>query len=247
MRILAKNGDTPNRIRLRLAMDIGFLVASVLSFVMLRKLRLESISFFVTAPLLILFTARLRDWESLLPAKKDKSKTTAALKSLSNDYLLLSQLALPNYAGDIDHLLIGPNGLFVLEVKNYSGYVRCMQDQWAVKSRRINSLSKQAKRNSMALRSAIACLYSGKGMGIPYVTPLIVFANPEAKLRLRQPTTAVLRLQEIAGFVRDYTPKRPITLEERRLIVHHLTILDSKSREMIQPENIAKTHLVRVK
>lgn len=84
-------------------------------------------------------------------------------------------------------------------------------------------------------------------MGIPYVTPLIVFANPEAKLRLRQPTTAVLRLQEIAGFVRDYTPKRQITLEERRLIVRHLTALDSKSREMIQPENIAKTHLVRVK
>src|SRR5215467_15215619 len=247
MRILEKNGDTLSRVHFRLTLDIGFLVASVLSFVILRKLQLEQISFFVTSPLLILFTARLRDWESLLPAKKDKSKANAALKSLSNDYLLLSHLALPDYGGDIDHLLIGPNGLFVIEVKSYSGYVRCNQDQWAVKTRRMNSLSKQAKRNSMALRSAIASLYSGKRIAVPYVTPLLVFANPEARLRLRQPTIAVLRLHEVAEFIRNYTPKRQITPEERRRIVHHLVSLDSKAGETGQQENIGKAHLIRLK
>jgi Nuclease-related domain len=236
MRILQKNGEyTPPHIRLRLAMNIGFLVTAFLSFIILRGFQLEQMSFFVTAPLLILFTARLRDW------------VTVALKSLSNDYLLLTHIALPVYGGDIDHLLIGPNGLFVIEVKNYSGYVRCNQDQWAVKTRRINSLSKQAKRNSMALRSAIASLYSGRRIAIPYVTPLLVFANPEARLRLRQPTIAVLRLHEIAEFIRDYAPKRQITPEERRRIVHHLVSLDSKAGEMAQQENIGKANLIKLK
>src|SRR5215467_10192323 len=247
MRILEKNGHSLSRIRFRLVMDVGLLVASVLSFVIMRIFQLEQISFFVTAPLLILFTARLRDWESLLPVKKGQSRAPSALKSLSNDYLLLSDLALPEYGVDIDYLVIGPNGLFIIEVKNYSGYVRCNQDQWAVKTRRMNSLSKQAKRNSMALRSAIASLYSGKRIAVPYVTPLLVFANPEARLRLRQPTIAVLRLHEVAEFIRNYTPKRQITPEERRRIVHHLVSLDSKAGETGQQENIGKAHLIRLK
>jgi hypothetical protein len=248
MRILQKNGEhTPRHVRLRLAMDFGLLVAAVLAFIILRKFQLEQTSFFVTAPLLILFTARLRDWECCFAARPDKSRVTVALKSLSNDYLLLTHIALPVYGGTIDHLLIGPNGLFVIEVKNYSGYVRCNQDQWAVKTRRMNSLSKQAKRNSMALRSAIASLYSGRRIAIPYVTPLLVFANPEARLRLRQPTIAVLRLHEVAEFIRNYTPKRQITPEERRRIVHHLGSLDSKAGEIAQQENIGKAHLIRLK
>jgi Nuclease-related domain len=231
MRILQKNGGyTPPHIRLRLAMDIGFLVTAFLSFIILRGFQLEQMSFFVTAPLLILFTARLRDWECCFAANMDKSKVTVALKSLSNDYLLLTHIALPVYGGDIDHLLIGPNGLFVIEMKNYSGYV-----------------SKQAKRNSMAVRSAIASLYSGRRIAIPYVTPLLVFANPEARLRLRQPTIAVLRLHEIAEFIRDYAPKRQITPEERRRIVHHLVSHDSKAGEMAQQENIGKANLIRLK
>ena len=248
MRILEKNGYSPAHIRFRLAMDVGFLVSSVLSFVVLQRFQLEQISFFVTAPLLILFTARLRDWESLLAAKEGQSKAPSALKSLSNDYFLISDLALPEYGVDIHHLLIGPNGLFIIDIKNYSGYVRCNQDQWAVKSRRIDSLSKQAKRNSVALRSAIACLYSGKDIAIPYVTPLLIFANPEAKLRLRRPTVGVLRLHEIAEFVRNYAPKRIIGIEERRRIAHHLKTLDSASREMPPASEAAgKVHLVRVK
>ena len=247
MRISQKKGHSPSRMRFRLAMDIGFLVASVLSFVILRRFQLEQISFFVTAPLLILFSLRLRDWESLLSAEKGQPKTPSVLKSLSNDYLLISDLALPEYGVDIDHLVIGPNGLFIVEVKNYSGYIRCNQDQWAVKSRRIDSLSKQAKRNSVALRSAIACLYSGKDIAIPYVTPLLVFANPEAKLRLRRPTVGVLRLHEIAEFVKNYAPKRTIAIEERKRIAYHLTTLDSTSREMPPSEIAGKVRLVRVK
>ena len=248
MKILRKNPQSaPGRVYFRITIDIALLVSVILSFALLRKYQLEQMSFFVAAPLLILFTARLRDWERWLPAGNDKSKVIGALHSLSNDYSLLTHLALPDYGGNIDHLLIGPNGLFVIEVKNYSGYVRCNQDQWAVKTHRIKSLSRQAKRNSMALRSAIACLYMGRRTGIPYVTPLLVFAHPEARLRLRQPTMAVLRLRELPEFIRDYAPKRPITPEEKRLIAHHLISLDAKSGERAQPESIGKAHMIKVK
>ena len=244
MRILQKDGEFIfRRLRFRMAMNIGFLASSVLSFTLLRYFQLEQMSFFIAAPLLILITARLRDWHRWFPARKNKSTVTGALKSLANDYVLLTHLALPDYGGEIEHFLIGPNGLFVIEVKNYSGYVRCNQDQWAVKSHCIKSLSKQVKRNSIALRSAIACLYTERGTGIPYVTPLLVFSNPEARLRLRRPTMAALRLEEVPKFIRDYAAKRPITHEEKRVIIHHLMSLDSKSAEAACQTSITNQHL----
>jgi len=248
MKILPKHGESaPRRIHFRMAMNIGFLVSSVLAFALLRSFQLEQISFFVAAPLLILFAARLRDWDYWFQARKDQSTVTAALKSLANDYVLVTDLALPDDGGNLDHFLIGPNGLFVIEVKNYSGYVRCDQDQWAVKTHRIKSLSKQAKRNTIALRRAIAGLYTARATEIPYVVPLLVFANPAARLRLFRPTVAVLRLDKLAEFVRDYAAKRPITREEKQVIVHHLMSLNSTSAEMSDQGNIAKAHLRRVK
>jgi hypothetical protein len=40
---------------------------------------------------------------------------------LSDDYYLLNDLYLRDGGGDIDHIVLGPNGVFVLETKNWSG------------------------------------------------------------------------------------------------------------------------------
>ena len=39
-------------------------------------------------------------------------------RSLSDEYLLLNDIHLRNSGGDIDHIVLGPNGVFVLETKN---------------------------------------------------------------------------------------------------------------------------------
>ena len=40
---------------------------------------------------------------------------------LSDDYILLNDLYLRGGGGDIDHVVLGPNGIFVLETKNWNG------------------------------------------------------------------------------------------------------------------------------
>lgn len=228
-------------------MGIVLVSLSVAALALSKRTHMEPSGIVAAVALVTLFKARFRYWEHRLLGLQDDSKVTTALKNLPNDYVLLTDLALPDYGGKVDHLLIGPNGLFVIEMKNHSGYVRCVQDQWAVKTHKIKSLSKQVKRNTIAIRSAIAGLYNARGTGIPYVVPLLVLANPQARLRLFRPTVAVLRLEELADFIMDYAAKRPISQEEKRTIIHHLMSSEFESGELADRGTIVRAHLRKVK
>ena len=49
---------------------------------------------------------------------------------LSDDYFLINDLYLHDGGGDIDHVVLGPSGVFVLETKNWSGNITCNGDEW---------------------------------------------------------------------------------------------------------------------
>lgn len=49
---------------------------------------------------------------------------------LNGEWTLLRSLHLPGVAGDIDAVLIGPGGLYCLEIKGYSGVIENRKDQW---------------------------------------------------------------------------------------------------------------------
>ncbi len=45
---------------------------------------------------------------------------TALLQHLPDDYLLVNDVVLPRGRGNVDHVLLGPCGIVVIETKNYS-------------------------------------------------------------------------------------------------------------------------------
>jgi hypothetical protein len=162
---------------------------------------------------------RRKQWHK---GQKGKAGVTEALRSLPGDYVLLNDLELPDIKGSVDHVVIGPNGLFVLATKNYSGFIKCERDSWWFGAHGVKSLSKQAKRNSIAVRTSIGSVCARQGASIPYVVPLLVFVDARAKLKLSEPTVGVLRLPEIVDFIRDYRGKAKLSQEVRSGIVHHL-------------------------
>jgi len=85
-----------------------------------------------------------------------------AMKYLADTYYLINDVALKQPYGNIDHILLGPNGIFVIETKNYNGgTIRCNGDEWSrlypgkygFKAYHMNSPSKQAKGNAVRLRN----------------------------------------------------------------------------------------------
>ena len=247
MRLLRRGGQfTDGRIRFYLFMSIGLFVLVLMIWVLSRHFHASQTGFIAIAFLLVLFKASFRRWQRWFLGKKGESKVTQTLRSLADDYVVLNDLVLPGNKGNVDHLLIGPNGVFAIETKNYSGFVKCEEEQWFVNGHRIRSFSKQAKRNGMAVRGCIGSLFTGPQAKIPCVAPLLVFVNSRARLKLFKPAVSVLRLGELVEFIRDYETNRPITPDEKRAIVLHLQSLQPTFRELADHGAIANDDLYGV-
>ena len=134
---------------------------------------------------------------------KGERMVTAALQQLDDSCYLVDDVLLPGRRGNIDHILLSPKGIFCIETKNWTGDIRCNRDEWTKKERRriysMESVSKQAWKNANDLSDLIR---KRLNIGMP-VTPICVFTNPSAKLKLTRPTLPVLRVAELSEYIRS--------------------------------------------
>ena len=221
--------------RFYFATSLGLLVIVMPAIVVSDSFGLQALSFFGAATSLMVFKASFRRWVRWLLGRKGTCAVAEALKSLPDDYIVLNDIVLPDSKGNVDYLLIGPNGIFSIEIKNYSGFVKCEEDEWFINGRRIRSLSKQAKRNGIAVRGCIAQSFAGSQTGIPYVAPLLVFVGSRTKLKLFKPTVPVLKLGELVEFIRHRETKRFITPDEKRALVPPLQLLQRNFAYLSDP------------
>jgi hypothetical protein len=107
---------------------------------------------------------------------------------LSDDFLLINSLYLRGGGGDIDHVVLSPGGLFVLETKNWSGNIVCHGDDWqrAGKESFNASPSRQVKRNVTTIRGIIDSDTTLRHLGI-WVQGIVVFTNIHANLHITTP------------------------------------------------------------
>jgi hypothetical protein len=176
--------------------------------------------------------AKSRLKERWFPVRMRQSALTEALKVLPEGHAVLNDLLLAENKGSIDHLVVGPNGLFVIEARNYAGEVKCEGYEWYVNRRRIPSVSRQVKNKAVALRNMLAALFAERKEKNSPVVAVVVLANRDATAKLYKPSVPVLRVEEIAEFIQSHKPADstyvPPSGEEMRVIVRHLHALRPK-------------------
>jgi nuclease-like protein len=150
------------------------------------------------------FTKAYDKWEHWFLGKRGELAVTRALSGLPDDYVLLNDLLLPKRGGNIDHFLIGPNGLFVIETKNYATNMKCNGDQWFRNGKPVKSLSSQVKGNAIALRKNLQPLFAQHRAYLPYVEPVLVFVKHRHRLEIHDPTVHVLKAEDLVKFIWDY-------------------------------------------
>jgi len=147
------------------------------------------------------------------------------LSGLSDEYLLLNDVMLPGARGNIDHVLVGPTGVFVFETKNYSGKYVCYGDRWFLQGRRqkydVKSVSVQAKNNADTLGELLHTL----GFTVQ-VNPVIVFTHPAVQLWLHHPTVPVLKNGTVRNFVLNQKPGFQITSAYAEKIANKILVND---------------------
>ncbi|MGA2385680.1 MAG: nuclease-related domain-containing protein [Candidatus Bathyarchaeia archaeon] len=130
----------------------------------------------------------------------EKQVTKLLSSRLSDDYTLLNGLYLRDGGGDIDHVVLGPSGVFVLETKNWSGDVTCHGDEWQRAGKRgfKGSPSLQVKRNAAKIKRIID---SSPKLPRIWVEGILVFTNNHATLHLSNPTVPILKLSQLPNYI----------------------------------------------
>jgi hypothetical protein len=134
--------------------------------------------------------------------KGEKQVANFLSSKLNDDYFLINDLYLHDGGGDIDHIILAPSGIFVLETKNWSGDITCNGDVWQRAGKRNfkGSPSLQVKRNATKIKSLVDSSQDLGLLNVP-VEGIVVFTNSHATFHLNNPTVLILKLQQLPSHI----------------------------------------------
>lgn len=166
----------------------------------------EQVALAISLAPLVAFHYHLRKYRIYSGGLQGEKQVIKLLNSkLNDDYYLINGLNLPNGGGDIDHIVLGKNGIFVLETKNWTGNITCNGDEWQRDGKRHidSSPSRQAKRNILRVKQAIDGSSSLRSLNV-WVEGIVVFTNKHATLHLNNPTVSILKLPQLPNYITTY-------------------------------------------
>ena len=194
----------------------GVLVTLRLSFLNEVGLLISLVSFGLSYYYLVQYRRYSGGWQG------EKQVSSLLKRTLSDDYLLINDLYLGE-GGDVDHVVLGPSGIFVLETKNWSGQIICNGDDWQRPGRKgfKASPSLQVKRNSARIKRIIDTSGVFGSMGV-LVEGIVVFTNSRANLRVSNPTVLILKLPQLANHIAIFKNQKPIAMQQREAAAEEL-------------------------
>jgi hypothetical protein len=154
----------------------------------------------------------------LRAGRQGEKSVVTALAGLDQRWAMFSGVVVKGVSGDIDHVLIGPAGVFALEVKYWSGdivYDGASRSWYHINRRNPNGEpvrdpTEQACQVSNALQRVLK--YS--------VSPVVVLTHPKSRLLGKYEGVPVLLLPELRKWLRG----KPDVVDEHqiRLLEEHL-------------------------
>jgi hypothetical protein len=161
-----------------------------------------------------------------LEGSKGEGEVNSVLEELDDGYILISDIVVPPNRGDTDHIIVGPNGIFVIETKNYGGEITCNGDVWSrrkigrgggVYRLEIGRPSNQVKRNAKVLKDFIlehqGEVFQDAAPHI-WVHSILVFTNKDAVLKINEPTVSIMSVDELVGCITSIKSESTFTTEE---------------------------------
>lgn len=223
---------------------LGLLTALGLALMLLMEW--SSAGVWLSAALTLLSAAILAAYEwqyrrqqglrnTLRAGLRGQHNTVEMLSLLNDNYYLINNLKLPGRADDVDHLVVGPNGIFAIETKNHRGRIFFEDGQWfqSKNSRAgrpqpkegIRDPARQLKRNVDYLRACINETDPALSRRVRlWIEGAVAFTHPAVSLDLAPEVQSrlpfpVLRARDLPAHVLDHMPRRRLSKMEVREVV----------------------------
>lgn len=151
-------------------------------------------------------------------------------RDLPQEFVLINGLTLPRAAGDVDHVVVGPTGVFLLETKTMAGHILCEPDGTWRRTRSTRSGLKydayigdpatQVRRNIFAVRDCLRFelpqLFRGTSL---WIEGLVVFPHPATQLETQHSRVPAVVLDEATARICLHTPQRRLAPAEVDAVV----------------------------
>ena len=150
--------------------------------------------------------------------------TAELTRQLPDDFVVLAGLQLPRGAGDIDHLIVGPTGVFVVETKTMAGLIACDENGIWRRTRIgrggafpafIGDPVAQVQRNIFAVRQTLQPrlpqLFGARGV---WIEGLVVFAHPRSVIQAEASRVPAILVGDVAPRICSHQPRRGLDARE---------------------------------
>ena len=207
---------------------------------------------------LIVFVITWRVWISKPEniGKVGEKRVALKLNWLSSKYTTINDILLPTQYGttQIDHIVVSPYGIFIIETKNYKGWIFGHQDSeewkqsllgrktlWGWSSEQ-HKFRNPIRQNLAHFRAVKAIL---KDIGDFPIIPIVVFSD-RAELNITTPNHIVVNWSNLRSVIKSY--KAPcISCENIERIINRLssaniTIEGSRSLHTCQIKTIQRNN-----
>jgi len=143
---------------------------------------------------------------------KRESTVTGYLKQLPKDYSIFNNVNIPGIPENLDHVVIGPNGIFVIKTKNYKGFYMVKDEEWFYKSSKKShgQPGKQVMANAISLRNFL--IDNGVNMDGVWVNSIVTLLNNNFKIEQKPKRYNVLSPPNIPEFILNHNRKIDINI-----------------------------------
>lgn len=138
---------------------------------------------------------RLTHFRSGIVGEQD---VTRLLAELPDEYVVVNDVMLPGQRGNVDHVVLGPCGIVVIETKRYRGSIACRQGLWFQNGRPLRNVGKQANQGAVAVREFLCLEHPElRSTALRWVDSMVVFTHPLCRLEIDRPGITTIRFSEL--------------------------------------------------
>lgn len=139
---------------------------------------------------------------SVRASRRRQTGVAAQLKGLSDEYFLVNEVLVPGHLASVDHVLIGPCGVIVVESRRWGGRIRVRRDQWRVHGFPRANLTRQLTDDAAAVRDFLVRAHPELGGSLlRWVDTVVVITHPFGRLDVDRPWHPVVRYSDLRAFV----------------------------------------------
>lgn len=154
------------------------------------------------------------------------------IQSLDGNWHLFRNVKLPGKSkSDLDLILVGPSGIWALEVKNFNGFYRNIGDRWEyLKNKQWRSLSKSPSQQARREAGNLAGFLRADKINA-YVNGVVVWANPESPLTVDNPSTTIWLYNDLPNELGNIWQGEKLSTQECERINNKLAKLCDAQKE----------------